>query len=163
MSQFRKICSITLNPVRHADFSRMIDGCHWPCSVRMMTREQWRSSLSMCSFISKKRCGTWLMHQSPQTKQCRPLPSNRCCFWFQNCLYVYHREYNPRFILIVEQKQNGNLILTATVRIIQCRLFTDLLQARLQTPQYIYRYVILWYVPYIICVHITTWLITYKQ
>ena len=68
-----------------------------------------------------------------------------------------------RCILIVEQKQNGNLILTATVRNIQYRLFTYLLQARLQTPQYIYRYVILWYVPYIICVHITTWLITYKQ
>ena len=41
-------------------------------------------------------------------------------------------------ILIVEQKQNGNLILTATVRNIQYRLFTDLLQGKTtNTPVYI--------------------------
>ena len=42
-------------------------------------------------------------------------------------------------ILIVEWRRNGNLILTATVRNIQCRLFTVICRrARLQTPRYIH-------------------------
>ena len=64
---FRKICFITLTSAKYADFSCMKDACHWPCSVRTMTRERQRYSdlylqeLSTRLCIPAKHCSTWLM------------------------------------------------------------------------------------------------------
>ena len=59
---FRKICSVILTSARHANFSRIKDGCHW----LQWTRERWRHSalqlqeLSMHLSILVKCCSMWL-------------------------------------------------------------------------------------------------------
>ena len=155
-AQFHTICSVTLNPMRYADFSHMKDACHWPHSMRMMTREWQRSLLEEIAFVhSIKRCGTWLIQSFSLKFTDRLERSNANRYHQTDIVFDFKTAHS-------EWTQNGNLILTATVRNIQCWLFTDLHQQDCKHPG-IYRYVILWYVPYIICVHRATWLITYKQ
>ena len=77
---FHKICSISLTPARHADFSHMKDACHWSHSVWAMTKKQWRHSalhlqelstglsiLAKCCSIHSKNKLVVLYHGCRQT------------------------------------------------------------------------------------------------
>ena len=92
-----------LTSARHADFSRIKDGCHWPRSVWMMTRERRRHSAlrlqelsTHCQFQLNAVASDWRnfsLWSSAITSNeaCRPLLLKQ---WLQNSSYEFHREYN---------------------------------------------------------------------
>ena len=82
----RKTCSVTLITVRHTDFSRIKDACHWLHSMWTMMREWQRYSafrlqeLSTHLSISAKHFGTWLTQSFPSKFTNHPAWSNSDCY-----------------------------------------------------------------------------------